>query len=510
MIQDGKEKIQEDGEFFLKVKYLDIQTGHYWAVLIHENDGKVYGVRAGDELSVKWNHKKTEVGVDITKNLIKPGEIGLFRDIVERYKIKEGDVLELTLAAAAPSLECIQKKLVGEKLSYLEARSIIYDIVHYHLDDIQIAFFVASAFGRKVFSNEEIYYLTKAMAETGEMMHWDGIVADKHSIGGLPGNRTTPIVVSIVSSLGILMPKTSSRAITSEAGTADVMEVLTSVEFNSDKIREIVNKAKACIVWGGALRLAPADDRILKVSYELGIEPYSKMIISIMAKKVAMGATHLVIDMPICEGAKIENYSEAIKVKKIFEFLGRKFNIKIRVIIENVGKPVGRGIGPILEMRDILRVLQQKENRPLDLEKRAMKLAGDLLEILGKARKGYGEKLAQQQLISGEAFKQFQKIVDAQGGPEDIDSESMILGTDTYQITSHKKGMIEKIDLKQLIRIVRLLGSPITKEAGVYLHKTVGEKVEVGETLITLYTNNDQRLHLALTELQKTELYNIK
>jgi len=510
MIQGKKEKIQEDGEFFLKAKYLDIQTGHPWVVLIHEEDGKVYGVRAGDELSVKWNHRKTEVGVDMTRNLIKPGEIGLFRDIVERYKIKAGDVLELTLAPAASSLECIQKKLVGKRLSYPEAKSIIYDIVHYHLDDIQIAFFVASAFGKEVFSKQEIYYLTKAMAETGEMMHWQGIVADKHSIGGLPGNRTTPIIVSIVSSLGILMPKTSSRAITSEAGTADVMEVLTPVEFNSDKIREIVDKTKACIVWGGALRLAPADDRILKVSYELGIEPYSKMIVSIMAKKVAIGATHLVIDMPIGEGAKIENYREAIKIKKIFEFLGKKFNIKVRVMIENVGKPVGRGIGPILEMRDVLRILQQRENRPLDLEKRAIKLAGNLLEIIGKARRGQGEKLAYQQLISGEAFKQFQNIVKAQGGKEGLDSENLILGATTYQIKSDKKGIIEKIDLKQLIRIVRLLGSPITKEAGVYLQKTVGEKVEVGETLMTLYTDNEQRLHLALAELQKTELYHFE
>ncbi len=510
MIQKEKGNTNSDGAFFLKAKYLDIQTGHPWVVLICEEDSKVYGVRAGDELSTKWNHKKTEVGVDITRNLVKSGEIGLFRDIVERYKIKEGDVLELTLAPAAPSLECIQKKLVGKRLSYPEVKSIIYDIVHYHLDDIQISFFVASAFMKNGFSNKEIYYLTKAMAETGEMMHWEGIVADKHSIGGLPGNRTTPIIVSIVSSLGILMPKTSSRAVTSEAGTADVMEVLTPVEFNSDKIRGIVNKTKACIVWGGALRLAPADDRILKVSYELGIEPYSKMIVSIMAKKVAIGATHLVIDMPIGEGAKIENYGEAIKVKKIFEFLGKKFNIKVRVIIENVGKPVGRGIGPILEMRDVLRVLQQKENRPLDLEKRAIKLTGNLLEILGKSKFGQGEKLAYKQLISGEAFRQFQKIINVQGGPEDIDSESMILGANTYKITSDKKGIIKKIDLKHLIRIVRLLGSPITKEAGVYLHKTVGEKVEAGETLITLYTDNDQRLHLALTELQKTELFRVK
>lgn len=510
MNSENKERIQNKEEFFLKVKYLDIQTGHPWIVVIHEEDGKAYGVRAGDKLNISWKEKTTEVSVDLTRNLIKPGEIGLFRDIIEKYKIKEGDTLELTLASTASSLTYIQKKLTGKKLSYSEIKSIIYDITQYHLDDIQIAFFVASAFNEKAFSKQEIYYLTKAMAETGEMLTWKGIVADKHSIGGLPGNRTSPLVVSIISSLGILMPKTSSRAITSEAGTADVIEVLSPVEFNSEEIKKIVNKTNGCLVWGGALKLAPADDRILKVSYELGIEPYSKMVISIMAKKVAMGATHLIIDMPIGEGAKIETYKEALKIKKIFEFLGKKFNIKIRVIIENIGKPVGRGIGPILEIRDVLRVLQQKENRPLDLERRAVKLAGNLLEIIGRAKKGEGEKLAQQQLISGEAFKQFQKIIEAQGGKNNLDSENFILGKISYQIKSKKKGQVKKINLKELIKITRLLGSPITKEAGVYLNKNVGEKTEVGEVLMTLYTDNEQRLNLALTELEKIELYIIQ
>ena len=509
MTPKDKNNLNTDGSFFLKAKYLDIRTGHPWEVIIHYEDGKTYDIRAGDELSLKWDHKKTEVKVDISKNIIKPGEIGLFKDILDKFYIKEGEVLELQLAPLASSLDVIQKKLIGHRLSYPEVKSVIYDIVNYHLDDIQIAFFIAAAFMKKGFSNKEIYYLTKAMAETGEMFHWDGIVADKHSIGGVPGNRTTPIVVSIISSLGIKIPKTSSRAITSEAGTADVIETVSPVEFSSEKIKEIVNQTNACLIWGGALKLAPADDRILKVSYELGIEPYSKMIISIMAKKVAMGATHLIVDMPIGPGLKINKIKDALQVKRIFQYLAKKFNIKTSVLIEKIEGPVGRGIGPALEIRDILRVLSQTDTRPLDLEKRAVKLAGMLLELIGKAKRGEGMNLALQQLKNKEALQQFKKIIAVQGGINNLSENSIKIGEYYCEVKSNKKGIVKAIDNQKLIRLVRLLGSPITKESGVYLNKIIGEQVSNGETLFTCYTTSEQRLALALKELEASELYTI-
>ncbi len=385
------------------------------------------------------------------------------------------------------------------------------DIVNYRLDDIQIAFFLASAFRKEGFSKEEIYYLTKAMAETGEMLYWNKeIVADKHSIGGVPGNRTTPIVVSIVSSLGITIPKTSSRAVTSEAGTADVIETISPVEFPLSKIKKIVEETNACLVWGGSLKLAPADDRILRVSYELGIEPLSKMIVSIMAKKVAMGATHLIIDLPIGEGAKISNFCEAQKIKQIFLYLAKKFNIKIKVLIEKINGPIGRGIGPALEIRDVLKVLEQKEDRPRDLEKRAVQLAGNLLELTKKARVGFGKKMALNQLKNLNALNQFRRIIEAQGGLKDISSEKIHLGEYTFEMKPEKSGVVSKIDLKELIRIARLLGSPSTKEAGIYLNKTINEKVVNGETIYTLYTTSQSRLSLALEELKNVKLFYIK
>ncbi|MGC8880699.1 MAG: thymidine phosphorylase [Minisyncoccia bacterium] len=505
-----KENNQQENSFFLKARYLDIKTGHPWVVVVSEEDAKTYGIRAGDELILKWNHKQTEVGVDLTKELVKKGEIGLFKDIIEKYQIKKGEVLELSLAAPPPSLESIKKKLLNKELNYEEIKGIMADIVNYRLDDIQIAFFLTSAFKKNGFSKKEIYYLTKAMAETGEMVYWNKeIVADKHSIGGVCGNRTTPIIVSIVSSLGIFMPKTSSRAVTSEAGTADVIEAIAPVEFSLLKIKKIAEEVNACLVWGGSLKLAPADDRILRVSYELGIEPFSKMIVSIMAKKVAMGATHLVIDMPIGEGAKISHFADAQKVKDTFLYLAKRFNIKTKVLIEKINGPVGRGIGPALEIKDVLKVLEQKSDRPLDLEKRAIKLAGTLLELTKKVKKGKGEKIAYAQLTNGQALNQFRKIIEAQGGIKEVSSEKISLGQINYEIKSEKEGTVSKIDLKKLIRISRLLGSPTTKEAGVYLNKTVKEKVLKGETLCTLYTTSLERLNLTLDELKQEELYRI-
>ncbi|MDQ5882778.1 MAG: phosphorylase [Patescibacteria group bacterium] len=510
MSSKTKENIQADGEFFLKAKYLDLKTGHPWIVVIHEEDAKTYGVRAGDELTLKWNQKTTQVSVDLTKELVGRGEIGLFQDIITKYHIKEGEVLELALAQPPSSLESIRKKLLDKRLTYEEIRGVISDVVNYNLDDVQIAFFLASAFKKNGFSNEEIYFMTKAMAETGEMLFWErDLVADKHSIGGVPGNRTTPLVVSIVSSLGIYFPKSSSRAITSEAGTADVIEAIAPVELSSVKIKEVVQKTNACLVWGGALKLAPADDRILRVSYELGIEPYSKMIVSIMAKKVAMGATHLVIDLPIGPDLKISSLKDALEVKKIFEYLATKFKIKIKVLIEPLNGPVGRGIGPSLEIRDILKVLEQRPARPLDLEKRALKLAGTLLELTGVTKKGSGEKIALKQLTNGEALKQFKKIIAAQGGKAELTSETIPLGNYSFEVKSPKTGVISHISSRELIRMARLLGSPATKESGVYLNKVIGEAVTEGEALCTLYTNSQQRLDLALNELKKSQLYQI-
>src|SRR3989344_715924 len=206
------------------------------------------------------------------------------------------DEKELAIAA-------IRRKLVGNKLSYKEIFSIMDQISQNKLGDVLTTYFAASGFS-KGFSDEEIFFLTKAMVETGQKLKFKGIVADKHSIGGIPGTRTTMIVVPIIAASGFKIPKSSSRAITTPSGTADDMEVLAKVQFSKEKIYEIVKKTKGCIVWGGSFSVAPADDIIINVEKPLLFESYDKIVVSIMAKKIAFGSNHVVIDLPYGDSVK--------------------------------------------------------------------------------------------------------------------------------------------------------------------------------------------------------------
>lgn len=507
--KNNSKNSKTDGIFFLKVKYLDIKTGYPWIVIINEEDGRRFGIRPGDELVVKWKEKQTEIAVDTTGSLVKKGEIGVFQDITNRYRIKQGEFLELKLAGHAPSLKIIHKKLNRKRLSCKEISTLVSDIAKHKINDLELAFFIASAFDEKNFSKEEIYYLTKAISETGEMIKFGKIVADKHSIGGIPGNRVSPIIVAIVASHGITIPKTSSRAITSAAGTADTMEVLAPVSFSLDEIKKIVKETNGCLIWGGALRLAPVDDRFIKITRRLGFEPYSKMVVSIMSKQIATGINYLVIDMPIGPTAKISNAKDVQFVKNLFLYLAKRFNIKIKIVVKRTMSPIGRGIGPCLEARDVMRVLQQKENRPKDLEEKAAQLAGDLLELVKKAKKGTGKRLALESLQSKNALKKMREIIKAQGGNSKIDSEEIPLGKITYKLKSVKNGLVRSIHNKNLNKICRLLGTPLTQEAGVYLNKSVGEKVKKKDTLCIFYTDSEQRLILAKHALQTLELYKI-
>jgi AMP phosphorylase len=213
------------------------------------------------------------------------------------------------------AINAVRKKLLGKKLTYDEIYAIMDEISKNKFGDILTTYFAASGYS-KGFSDTELYYLTKAMVETGEKLEFEGIVADKHSIGGVPATRTTPIVVAIVAAAGFKIPKSSSRAITSPDGTADDMEVLAPVNLSKQKIYAAVKKTNACIVWGGSFHLAPADDVIINVEKPLSFESYDKIIVSIMAKKIAFGSNHIVIDLPYGSHVKVHNLEDAKALSK--------------------------------------------------------------------------------------------------------------------------------------------------------------------------------------------------
>lgn len=409
------------------------------------------------------------------------------------------------------ALEAIRKKLVGKSLSYKEIYAIMDQIAHKRLSQVLTTYFAASGYS-KGFSNEEMYYLTKAMIETGQRLSFKGIVADKHSVGGVPGTRTTLLVVPIVAAAGFTIPKSSSRAITTPGGTADDMEVFAPVAFTKDEIYKIVEKTGACIVWGGSVDIAPADDELIKVEEPLLFESYDKILVSIMAKKIAFSSNHIVIDLPYGDHVKIHTLSDAEILKRKFEYLASRFNVKIHVHVHKTEEPAGRGLGPLLEAREALKVLEQRDDRAIDLEKRALHLASLLLDlcledsgVLLKKRivKEFGtaRKWAQYILASGHALKKMREIIKIQGGDPQISSEKLKPGKFSFEVIAKQEGFVKRIHSKNATIIAKILGAPASKKSGIYLNRKIGEHVGIGLPLYTLYSDNEYSLKEAKDSL---------
>ncbi len=418
------------------------------------------------------------------------------------------------------AIAAIRKKLVGKNLTYKEIYAIMDQISQNKLGDILTTYFAASGFS-KGFSDDEIYYLTKAMVETGQQLKFSGIVADKHSIGGIPGTRTTLIVIPIIASAGFKIPKSSSRAITTPSGTADDMEILAPVNLTKKKIYDVVEKTNACIVWGGSFNIAPADDIIIKVEEALLFESYDKILISIMAKKVAFGSNHVVIDVPYGKYVKVHTLTDAKLIKSKFEKLAKKFNIKIEVLVHKTEEPAGRGIGPALEVRESLRVLEQDSLKSEDLEARSINLAGTLLEICladssHELQKSIREKYkngfnwAQDILTSGQALVKMKEIIKEQGGNPNIKSSGIKIGKQSFTLKASKKCEIESFNIKNLTLISRILGAPNMKGSGIYLNKKIGEKINAGDVICTFYSDSVYNLKEGKESINNFPLINFK
>ena len=415
------------------------------------------------------------------------------------------------------ALTAIQKKLIGKELNYKEIFAVMDAISHERLSQILTTYFAASGYS-KGFSDEELYFLTKAMMETGEKLHFPGIVADKHSIGGVPGTRTTLIVIPIIAAAGYTIPKSSSRAITTPGGTGDDMEVIAPVTFDKKDIYRIVKETGACIVWGGSVDIAPADDDLITVEEPLMLESFDKILVSIMAKKIAFGSNHIVIDLPYGKHVKVHNKKDAEALKTKFEYLAKRFNVTLTVFVHNTIQPAGRGIGPLLETREALKVLEQTAERPRDLEDKALILAGMLLDLClkdspkklqeqVKKEFGNGRKWAESILASGEAMKKMKEIIRAQGGDSAIISADLKPGKHQYEVKAERSGVIKEIDSKNLSVLAKILGAPAQKKSGIYLEKKNGEEVHQGEVAFILYSESEHNLNEAKDSLDHFPIF---
>ncbi|MGC1516415.1 thymidine phosphorylase family protein [Maribacter sp. Hel_I_7] len=429
----------------------------------------------------------------ITSDVLRHGEIGLSQVAAKKLKVSDGETLYVSHLEPIESLSYVRAKIYNQKLDYKAYKDIITDIIEGDYSNIHLSAFITACAGDRM-DIDEISDLTKAMIASGKQLDWNKeIVVDKHCIGGLPGNRTTPIVVAIAAAYGLTMPKTSSRAITSPAGTADTMEVLTNVTLSGEEIKRVVEQEGGCLAWGGTAQLSPADDILIKVEKALDIDSEGQLIASVLSKKAAAGSTHVVIDIPVGETAKVRSEEAAQKLKEHMEAVGDAVGLKIKVVITDGSQPVGKGIGPNLEAVDVLLVLQNKEDAPQDLKERALLLAGELLELSEKVETGKGFETAKELLESGKAYQKFEAICKAQGRF----SKTYVA---PYQFEMHapRRGTVKKINNRKIAKLAKLSGAPQSKLAGISMNVRLGDAIDKGELLYKLHAETTGELNYAL------------
>jgi len=359
--------------------------------------------------------------------------------------------------------------------------------------DVQLSAFVAACSDDHLTLDETVA-LTRAMLDVGDRISWNReVVVDKHCVGGLPGNRTTPLVVAIAAEAGLTMPKTSSYAITSPAGTADTMATMTKVDLNLEQMRRVVETHGGCIVWGGSVRLSPADDVLIRVERALDIDSEPQLIASVLSKKAAAGSTHVVLDIPVGPTAKVRSQEDARRLAFNLETIGERVGLHVRPIVSDGLQPVGWGIGPALEAHDVLDVLRQKKDAPADLRERSLDLAGEVLELGGACEKNEGSARARQILDSGKAYDRFMAICEAQGGFREPEAAPY-----SRIVNSAFDGRISNIDNRVLARIAKLAGAPADPTAGVRIHGHLGDDVERGQPLFTVFAESPGELEYAL------------
>jgi thymidine phosphorylase len=491
--------------YYLRPRKIDIQVGNKYICLLNEETAHHLDLHAGDRAYIKNGSAEAIAILDISPQM-KDGEIGLYLETWNKLKVLRGDRrVSVEIARKPDSILYIREKLDGKKLDAFKINKIVKHVVNDRLSDVEITYFVSGCYVNGL-DDQETVNLTKAIvANGGKLKFKNKIVLDKHCIGGVPGNRTTLITVPICAAAGLLVPKTSSRAITSPAGTADTMEALANVTNDAAKLTKIANKVGAFISWGGGVDLAAADDHMIKIRNPMSLDPQGMLLASILAKKHSVSATHVVIDIPYGPDVKVKSPKDAEPLKKRFEKIGTMLGMKIKVILTDGSQPIGNGIGPILECIDVMKVLKNEPDAPQDLRKKSLFVAGTALELTGKAKPGQGAKLAEAILKSGKAYTKLQEIITAQGRK----NIPLVPGKFTADIKAKKNGKIVYINNKMVSHYARLAGAPINLGAGMFVRKFLGDRVKKGDALFTIYAENKSRLEDTVENIKVDDIYKI-
>lgn len=474
----------------LIVELLNITTGGNRIAIISEQTASQLGVHSSDRIKITYGNNALIAIANIAENFPN-NQIGLFEETEAALGVRGDEVVQVQLAPLPESLFNIRAKLHGERLLEKDIVAIVKDVVERHLSTVEIAAFL-TALSIHGLSTGETEALSRAMITTGKTVSFGtSPILDKHSVGGIPGDKTSMLVVPIVAAAGFTIPKTSSRAITSPAGTADRVETLCPVNLSIPEIKEVVEKTNGCLVWGGSLELAPADDLFIQVEYPLGIDPM--LLPSILSKKKAIGATHVAIDIPTGMAAKIKTRQEAYTLASDFVDLGKRLGLNIQCALTFGDQPLGCSIGPALEAREALTTLMG--GGPPDLREKAVSLASILFDMVGVENP---RNMAEEMVDSGKAMAKMREIIAAQGGNPKVNPDDLPIGPKSAAVRSDKAGKVLWLSTDDIVQIARIAGAPKEKGAGVVLHAKLGENVRKDGVLFEIYAERSSKLTAAL------------
>lgn len=493
---DSLDVSEQAGPSLARPRKLGLHTHHELVALMSTDSPvcRAEGLAAHTQIFVQNGGRPIAATLfQVEGDMIGPDEIGLSESAWAALGAEEGRPVKVSHAPPLESIACVRQRIYGHRLGQRAIAQIVADVVAGRYSDVHLAAFLTASAALPL-DEDETYFLTKAMVDAGERLHWESaIVVDKHCVGGLPGNRTTPIIVAIVAACGLTMPKTSSRAITSPAGTADTMETLASVDLDVSQMRKVVATEGGCIAWGGAVRLSPADDIFIGVERALDIDTEGQLVASVLSKKIAAGATHVVIDIPVGPTAKVRSLAAADQLAARLTAIAARFGVAIECIRTDGNQPVGRAVGPALEALDVLAVLQGEPGAPADLHDRACLLAGAILELGGAAAPGAGKALAKSTLASGAAWQKFERIRAAQGGARTPPTAALV-----QEIVAGHSGRVTHIDNRRVARLAKLAGAPDTPAAGLRLGVRLGDDIAAGQPLLRLYADSHGEMAYAL------------
>jgi thymidine phosphorylase len=433
-------------------------------------------------------------------------EVGLSHAAFKELGLPEGAGVQIQRLEPPASINALRAKLRGDELDEGQIRSLIGDIVDGRYPEREVAAFLVAA--TRGLTDNEVAALARTRFEFAEKMKWhEDIVVDKHSIGGIPGSRITMILVSLIAAHGLPIPKTSSRAITSAAGTADAMETLARVDLSVVDVQRVVDQARGCVVWNGQLNHSAVDDVMNAITRPLGLDSTRWAVASILSKKLAAGSTHIIIDLPYGPQAKLKSLREAQDIAALFERIGRKLGVLVEAHPTDGSQPIGRGIGPALEVRDVISVLENRSEAPASLREKSLFFASRILawdESVGSEARA--RLRAEELLTSGAARVALDRIVDAQGRRE----LQILPGSFSRVVKAERSGVVTEIDTWRIAGIARAAGAPSDLSAGIDIRSEAASNVREGDDLYVIRAGSEANAAMALSLASKSSGYVIR